>query len=312
MTGTQLDIGSLWRSAWARVAGLVVVAAATGLVLGLIGGWTVGATVGCAVFGVGAAWVRSVVHYRRVCAALSGLVREEEAGEAGARFQGLDGRTASLIEAVARRVGAGAAYRAEAEHLRATMSSRIEEATRRVHASLAALSLTDSLTGLANRRGFDEKLKDLVSSAQRDGREVALVAIDLDQFKQINDTCGHARGDDALRALGEVIRGCVRDRDLAGRIGGDEIMVALPGVNDVQASRVTQRIRERFAMHEHAAMGSKWPTLSCGLALRVADGADDADELRGMADRALYASKHAGRNRLTRYAPAMAATSKTA
>src|SRR6185437_8770583 len=98
-------------------------------------------------------------------------------------------------------------------------------------------AIRDPLTGLLNHRAFQERLGSELARARREGYEVALVALDLDHFKQINDRCGHGVGDQALIALARTISGSMRPTDVAGRVGGDEFMVALPqaGVDEAES-----------------------------------------------------------------------------
>lgn len=203
--------------------------------------------------------------------------------------------------------------RVENARLHKEMDSRIAEETQRVQARLKRLSDTDPLTGLTNRRGFDERLVDQIARARKNETELALLAIDVDHFKQLNDTCGHEKGDEALMALGEVVRACVREDDLAGRVGGDEIFVTLSGVTRVQAELVGHRIMERFSRHPLSeGHGVPWPTLSIGVTLLREDEAEGGPALRRMADRALYESKRQGRGRLTWWNEQLPEMSRTA
>ena len=197
--------------------------------------------------------------------------------------------------------------RLEAARMRREVHALVERETRRKYAHLATLSFTDELTGLSNRRGFDGGLVKMVERAQRNGEEVALLAIDLDHFKRLNDTCGHDKGDEALAVAGDLLQAHTRDGDLAGRIGGDELVVALYNVDAESAQRIAERLIRLFAGHPAGAgPGVPWPTMSIGVAQLKADGASSAAELRRFADRALYASKRAGRRRFTRFSRAAA------
>jgi diguanylate cyclase (GGDEF)-like protein len=173
------------------------------------------------------------------------------------------------------------------------------------------IAQTDELTGTLNRRGFTEQLKRL--GARRGERTSgALVMIDIDRFKAINDTHGHAVGDEVLRWFAGTLRRFLRRDDLLVRMGGEEFCLLLPGVSDAQALRIAERIRQEFAAHCVASTtaGALRVTASFGLA---AFGPGDAKlETRLMqADEALYAAKRGGRNRVVRWAPA-AATAATA
>jgi diguanylate cyclase (GGDEF)-like protein len=197
------------------------------------------------------------------------------------------------------------ADRLEAARLRREMNAMVEREARKHVAHLTTLSMTDELTGLANRRGFEQGLAQMVDRAKADGTELALLAIDLDNFKRLNDTCGHQKGDEALSVAGDLLQAHVRERDLAGRMGGDELFIALCGVDGRRAEAVADRLIRLFASHPLANQPAvPWPTMSVGIALLREDRCRDASELRLYADQALYASKRGGRARATRYGAA--------
>lgn len=186
--------------------------------------------------------------------------------------------------------------RLEAAQLRRELDARVQRQTKAVVAQWSKISLTDELTGLNNRRGFDQAFQDLFESTSRRGEELALLAIDLDHFKQLNDTCGHDVGDRALRAAGELLLAQLREGDLAARLGGDEMVIALRGTGSDQAGSVAERLIALFARHP-AALGvpARWPTFSIGIACAGEHHSASADHLRRQADEALYAAKRAGR-----------------
>ena len=155
-------------------------------------------------------------------------------------------------------------------------------------------STTDALTGLANRRGLGESLIKTVATARAAGGHVGLCMIDIDHFKRYNDAHGHDQGDQVLRILGEVLRLSVRATDLAGRYGGEEFMLILPGVDRRTVDRITDRIRERLA---GVAIDGGPITVSMGVAIFPADRADPG-ELVKAADVALYQAKQLGRDRV--------------
>jgi diguanylate cyclase (GGDEF)-like protein len=182
------------------------------------------------------------------------------------------------------------------------MNALVEREARKHIAHLTTLSMTDELTGLANRRGFEQGLTKMVDRATREHAEIALLAIDLDNFKRLNDTCGHQKGDEALSIAGDLLQAHVRERDLAGRMGGDELFIALYGVDGRSAEAVAGRLIRLFASHPTACQPNvPWPSMSIGIALLREDQCQDARELRLYADQALYASKRAGRARASRY-----------
>ena len=157
------------------------------------------------------------------------------------------------------------------------------------------LAITDSLTGLYNRRGFGALALREVERARRTGHALAVLALDIDHFKQINDTYGHAVGDQVLCGIGERCRASIREIDVLGRIGGEEIAIMLPGASRATAFQAAERLRRAIA--EHPIPSSRGPiaaTISIGVA--TAQEAPDLAHLLDAADHALYRAKAAGRN----------------
>jgi len=190
--------------------------------------------------------------------------------------------------------------RMEATWLRREMESEVDKQTRKRTATLERLSSTDGLTGLLNRRGFDEQFEDLFIKAEREGENLSVIAMDMDFFKTLNDVCGHAKGDEALTVAGQVLKSQLRDSDLAGRMGGDELVVVLYGSESSDARRVAERIAQLFSTHPSGHnLPCDWPSLSAGIAARIEHSAETARDLLAKADRALYDSKKGGRRRTT-------------
>ena len=154
---------------------------------------------------------------------------------------------------------------------------------------------TDGLTGIANRRAFDDALAREVSRAARTGDPLSLVLLDIDHFKRLNDTLGHQAGDEALRAVAGDLAQAVRLSDTVARYGGEEFAVLLPGLGAEDALATAERLRG----------GGDGVTLSAGVAA-YPDDAGDALSLVDAADRALYAAKRAGRDRAARASAASA------
>ena len=174
--------------------------------------------------------------------------------------------------------------RREVERQRARAQS-LEDDTRR-----------DPLTGLGNRRAVDHHLPALLGSTAAAGRPMTLAILDLDHFKQINDQHGHLVGDRVLLAIAQLLRECVRQADLVARIGGEEFLAVLPDADEARAREICERIRQRVAGHDWAAVAPGLAvTLSAGFA-----GAPPYDEaaLATRADVALYRAKALGRNRV--------------
>ena len=161
------------------------------------------------------------------------------------------------------------------------------------------LAVRDGLTGLYNRRAFDELLATAVAREDRQGGRFGLLILDLDHFKKLNDTYGHPAGDAALKSAAEVLRHHLRKGDQAARYGGEEFVAILPGTDEAGAQHLAERVREAVEKNRLVFEGARLSlTASFGLAMWPRDG-KDPDALLASADRALYAAKQAGRNRVT-------------
>jgi diguanylate cyclase (GGDEF)-like protein len=160
-------------------------------------------------------------------------------------------------------------------------------------------AVTDSLTGIANRRAFDAALERECLRASRYHSHFALMLIDVDHFKTINDGSGHAMGDHVLHLIARRITHCLRSTDLPGRYGGDEFAILLPETELHEASQLADRIRNEvgIAAAEIGEQGIR-VTLSVGLTVYTPDNPADPRELLEQADQALYSAKSDGRNRV--------------
>lgn len=170
------------------------------------------------------------------------------------------------------------------------LSLAITDADRRRR--LEAEATTDGLTGVLNRRAFDDRLDAAVTVARRDGRRLTLALVDVDRFKQVNDLHGHDAGDAVLRRVAAALKGGTRTSDLLGRLGGDEFAILLDEAGPVEAIAALDRARAALGEDERAPV-----TISVGVAA-LAPGLDGR-ALRLAADAALYRSKAAGRDRCT-------------
>ncbi|MDH0649824.1 EAL domain-containing protein [Pseudomonas sp. GD03858] len=174
-----------------------------------------------------------------------------------------------------------------------------EDATEELaaHAQIHHMAHHDALTGLPNRTLFHERLKQALLRGEDNGKLTAALCLDLDNFKNINDTLGHAFGDKLLRALGKRLRRELREHDTLARLGGDEFAVVLAGLETPEAARITaQRLIEAICPPFHI----EGHQFSVGVSIGVAVAPDDheqAEQLLGYADMALYEAKRNGRNR---------------
>jgi len=163
------------------------------------------------------------------------------------------------------------------------------------HDELAALAVTDPLTGLPNHRALVTALEQELERAQRYHHPCAVLFVDLDHFKALNDGYGHAAGDAALRELGVVVRSCLRNIDIIGRWGGEEFLALLPETNEEAALKTAERIRSAIAAHIFSAGGGMHLTSSLGVAV-YPNHALDRSALVAAADLAMYVAKKLGRN----------------
>ncbi len=169
----------------------------------------------------------------------------------------------------------------------------------------ATLARTDQLTGLPNRRAVHERLQELLALSDRHGRPLTLAVVDLDHFKRINDTAGHLAGDEVLRAVAAAMSELLRDSDVIGRWGGDELIVVLPETTADAAAASLQRVLDQVRAEvrplggevaEVESAAGQPVTLSVGVAERRVG--DDQDQLLRRADHALYRAKEGGRDRV--------------
>jgi diguanylate cyclase (GGDEF)-like protein/PAS domain S-box-containing protein len=208
----------------------------------------------------------------------------------------------AIFETIAEQV-AGAVHHASVQRRLAEAQAALQEshrALRRANLRLARLSRTDDLTQLKNRRSFDEALQREWRRAIRSGRPLSLLILDLDHFKDLNDSAGHQAGDATLRAVAATVRSWARRAgEVAARYGGDELAVILPSTDESAARTLAERLRA--AVQElsaiHPATGSA-VTASIGVATARPAPGGDPESLLSAADQALYRAKAGGRNRV--------------
>lgn len=190
------------------------------------------------------------------------------------------------------------ARRAELERLNRELEAKVIERTAQLAAAnreLQALSLTDALTGLANRRRLDQMLDQEWRRSGRSEHALSLILVDVDHFKAVNDRFGHAVGDSVLVEFADLLRRGVRGTDLAGRWGGEEFMVICPDTLLQGAQALAQKLCDAIAAHGFATIGHK--TASFGVA--ALNPSEELPALVERLDAALYRSKNAGRNRVS-------------
>jgi len=173
---------------------------------------------------------------------------------------------------------------------------RLQDELRRRNDELDQMSRVDALTGLFNRRHLEEHLARLAEDARRSGTPLAVVVIDVDHFKRVNDTYGHGGGDVVLRRVADCLRGATRGDEIVGRWGGEEFLVVLPHTAADEAATAAERVRAAVAREVITLDGERVSvTISAGCA---AGPRHDVATLVDLADAALYRAKQEGRNRV--------------
>ncbi len=213
----------------------------------------------------------------------------------------LRGKPIGVI-AVADRTG-GEGFTADDEDLLLTLAFHAAFAIEKVnlHEEIVKMASTDGLTGLNNHMSFQERLAEEIERARRYGSRVSLLMIDIDHFKDFNDTFGHVSGDEVLKKIGRILMDNIRAIDFASRYGGEEFTVILPEVSLDGAVIVAERIREAVEKNPVRINGKEAVvTLSIGVAT-FPDDALSREDLIDRADKALYLAKRTGRNKVCAY-----------
>ncbi|WP_051287040.1 diguanylate cyclase domain-containing protein [Paenibacillus taiwanensis] len=182
-----------------------------------------------------------------------------------------------------------------------TERKEAEAKMREANAMFQKLSTIDGLTDIPNRRSFDQEIIRLWEQANQHDVELSLIMLDIDCFKQYNDTYGHQRGDDCLKIVTRELQRTLARDDMLARYGGEEFAVLLPGSDLEQASRMAERIRshiEEMAIRHESSTAGRVVSISAGIASRRQEGVSTPSDLIRLADRALYDAKAEGRNRV--------------
>lgn len=258
------------------------------------------------------------VHVRRIAQHLGGLTpanlaqklklernatRHDELSQLVAGVNQLQGNLSSYLEQQQR-------YEQELLVHRDNLAQLVKERTTELEAAnarLDSLARTDTLTGLANRRQFDEVKQLEFHRALRYGHPLSLLVCDIDHFKRYNDAYGHAAGDQCLRLVAQALRdGCARATDLVARLGGEEFAILLPATDAAHAAQIADRLRlavARLDIEHKDSTTAPHVTISLGLAQLDPGRTHTFDDLFEHADAALYEAKATGRNRCVVHIP---------
>jgi diguanylate cyclase (GGDEF)-like protein len=165
---------------------------------------------------------------------------------------------------------------------------------------LEEMSIRDGLTRLYNHRHFYNRLDEEFSRAIRYNTPLSLIFFDIDDFKMVNDTCGHTQGDEVLRQIGRIIKNVVRESDIAARYGGDEFAVLLPNTTAEGALDMANRLQSIIREHAFEDQKVEKVSTSSGVATFSMGNVQSFDQLVQLADGAMYISKVQGKNRVSR------------
>ena len=267
-------------------------------------GLLAGASIAVLAIGV---WIGSR-RTRRTLRTLTDATRSLSQGdfqvEVPIRSRGPAGELARAFNEMAHQL---AASRAQITNYQKSLESRVRERTKELHTATqraVQIAQTDPLTGLPNRLLFRTKLEEAIKTAAADKSRVAVLFVDLDFFKNFNDSLGHDAGDDVLRTAGARLKDAVRQDDVVARFGGDEFVVLITRLEAQHAAHVALTVAEDIieALDQPIEVSNTRRNMpACvGIALYPQDGAD-ASELMKNADTAMYAAKQAGRNRIEHF-----------
>lgn len=197
---------------------------------------------------------------------------------------------------------------ARSDHLERELNRSSVEITelRKLIEDVSREAMTDALTGIGNRKQFDQRLKQLVADALEQGTDLSLLMLDIDHFKNFNDTWGHLLGDEVLRLVARTLIDGIKGRDQAARYGGEEFGILLPGTRLVDAAKVAEHLRENIATKAVIKRDTKenLGTVTMSIGVSCYRPGESPALFVGRADAALYRAKQTGRNRVYLEAPA--------
>ncbi len=236
---------------------------------------------------------------RRLVRSLNRIEHEQDREQLRRLITDRSDELGELRRAIHDALSAALTDRVKARVMRRTMDDSIRRETNRATDQLRRQAATDPLTGLGNRRALEQRLEELLASNRTARDPVAALLIDVDHFKKINDELGHEAGDDCLVFLANLLQSSLRGSDHALRIGGDEFIVLMPGLNKDHARAVAERLSMLFAQMPWSYAKPAPPTLSIGLAAAGPGELSDPNELIRRADTAMYDAKRKGRARIS-------------
>ena len=177
-----------------------------------------------------------------------------------------------------------------------------------IHENLAYLSTTDTLTKISNRHSFDQEIDKALHRANRHSQHLSLLFLDIDHFKQVNDTYGHTSGDQVLKSFANTLKQLIRNTDFLARFGGEEFAILLPNCGPKQAVQLANNLRQKVAEHLFDTLSSEQINISTSIGVCSYSFCDDFHVAQNMtslsqdilqsADQALYRAKHSGRNKV--------------
>ncbi|MGB7159965.1 MAG: GGDEF domain-containing protein [Tepidisphaeraceae bacterium] len=240
----------------------------------------------------------AIAHVRTLCK------EHFQMHDADALLSEIGGRTREVASLFEINIGSSGEYEAVLKKanealVEITLQSQQQATTLKAqNKQLQAAATTDALTGLANRARFDAFLGTQFAKAVEEGEPLALLMLDVDRFKLVNDKHGHPAGDQVLRTLGKLLRGAAKSHDLAARYGGEEMMLVLPGSNRAAAAKIAEIIRRAVEAKPIACEKAGIPvTVSIGVAVFEPGGPfKQVAQLLKAVDLAMYNAKHSGRN----------------